>query len=123
MIQVNELRVNDFLLKNGKPCMIGADAICQIGWNSDGLRHAHSKDKWEPIPLTPEILENVPFETLYVGSRETTYWQQHKPDIDFVLTWYVKDGRIEWKGRKIQYVHELQNLYFALAGEELDISF
>lgn len=75
----------------------------------------------EGIPLTREVLYSVPFETLSVGSRDTSYWQPYKPDIDFTLTWYVSDGRIEWEGRTIQFVHELQNIYLDITKDELNV--
>lgn len=76
---------------------------------------------YDPIHLTPEILEKAGFQTyddikkLDVESDfgcELTYEKGH-------LFFYDCDGgKI---GKEIKHIHQLQNLYFALTGEELPI--
>ena len=80
-------------------------------------------DHYEPIPLTEKKLLEYDFKLL---SQKVTR--------KGVLREFVKKGvRIElsyglnfyYKGRKsliIDHVHQLQNLYFALTGEELEIN-
>ena len=81
-------------------------------------------DRIEPIPLTEEWLFKF-------GFRDNNY--SFDKDI-FHISWSVRvistnvrslfflDGEIpdDWK-INIKYVHQLQNLYFALTGEELEI--
>jgi hypothetical protein len=89
------------------------------------LRDVLSGFHYEPIPLTPEILEKAGFkkgEPFYISHEDTFYlgdryfWVQHcfchktSHESAIVLAWWVK------------YVHQLQNLYFALTGEELEIN-
>ena len=85
-----------------------------------------------PIPLTEEWLLNFGFERddedeAYVGSglyiedrNRDRYMSQEKRDSlkDSFGVWFVNSGRLI---RDIKYVHQLQNLYFALTGEELTI--
>lgn len=72
---------------------------------------------FDPIPLTPELLEKCGFELL-VG------------DYDFDT--YSKNGIEVWEhdegychsyafGGDVDHLHQLQNLYFVLTGEELEI--
>jgi len=78
------------------------------------------------IPLTPEILEKCGFvEDKYNPGRfEKEIDDQHK------LVYGSYDGIIlecddtfyNIELSKIQYVHQLQNLYFALTGNELNIN-
>ena len=67
----------------------------------------------EPIPLTEEWLLKFGFERLGSGR------------FDFkTFTYYLHDGSFYNKTSRlctIKYVHQLQNLYFALTGEELTI--
>ena len=76
----------------------------------------------EPIPLTEEWLVKFGFEykdgylTLelgYFSGSNFIYW------IGDVLNLFCKSGMM--LTNNIKYVHQLQNLYFALTGEELKI--
>ena len=74
----------------------------------------------EPIPLTPEILEKAGFtneDKLHAGAN--TWWKEGMGEY---LSFYY-DGFLKYEltGRSVKYLHQLQNLYFALTGEELEI--
>lgn len=72
-----------------------------------------------PIPLTPEILEKAGFK-----AKGSGFWNLEK---DFCsLEVYINDKSIttfsyNWEVAECQNLHQLQNLYFALTGEELNI--
>jgi len=70
-------------------------------------------DGFDPIPLTEEWLLKFGFEPL--GSSR----------FDFkIFTYYLYDGSFYNQSSRlstIKYVHQLQNLYFALTDEELEI--
>jgi len=77
-----------------------------------------------PIPLTPEILEKCGFEwSIYHQA-----W--HKQGFVFDLSERSVGGFFMHKSRlnseiicpEIQYLHQLQNLYFALTNSELTIN-
>ena len=81
-----------------------------------------SLDSIHPIPLTPEILEKCGFEwSIYHQA-----W--HKQGFVFDLSERSVGGFFMHKSRlnseiicpEIQHLHQLQNLYFALTGEELN---
>lgn len=77
----------------------------------------------EPIPLTYEWLERFGFFNPFVGpvcdkitERMDMRFRIHKVgENKFIL------GHYESSSKPIEYVHQLQNLYFALVGEELTI--
>ena len=79
----------------------------------DGLHGdlGYTYDNINPIKLTEEWLVNFGFKKDKIDS---TYY---KGDFEVFLTEYFKykDSHL----RKINYVHQLQNLYFALTGNEL----
>lgn len=66
----------------------------------------------EPIPLTEDWLLKFGFEDVPTGN----YWNQKLCIHIYSNEFYIlqEQGRVF-----IQYVHQLQNLYFALTGEEL----
>jgi len=77
-----------------------------------------------PIPLTPEILEKCGFEPHYnVNSdQDEVEWLAHSK-LDYVT---YKDGKFDMgygfgSLDHIQYLHQLQNLFFSMTGEELEV--
>jgi hypothetical protein len=80
----------------------------------------------KPIPLVPEILERCGFKNYggWIGKKiAVDFWDEQTEIvfefIDSNLTVYGNDIRI----RKIENtaVHQLQNLFYSLTGEELQI--
>ena len=92
-------------------------------------------DDLKPIPLTEEWLLKFGFEKFVYDSEETGYGTEYKlkasEDVfmvysdDFSLGLYSDESREENDMaviptyEHIKHVHQLQNLYFALTGEEL----
>jgi hypothetical protein len=69
----------------------------------------------QPIPLTEEWFLKFGFESIYSG----TCYVQKRVEIAYNS---MQGFYIIMSGLKIEYVHQLQNLYFALTGEELTIN-
>lgn len=63
----------------------------------------------EGIPLTPEILEKCGF----VQTSAATFGNG-------IIGIYFGEGEYFYNHGKGKYLHQLQNLYFALTGEELN---
>ena len=86
------------------------------------------KDNYFGIPLTEEWLLKFGFEREY-ELRKTVYYMNNYS----IILWVYKNGRIDLRiggidfkdkdvrFKKYQYVHQLQNLYFALTNTELEI--
>lgn len=82
-------------------------------------------DKWafEPIPLTPEILEKAGFKDkkykpLFKMVSAPVHYERN-------IIIICQDERYSlncYEDTEIKYLHTLQNLYFALTGQELKIS-
>jgi hypothetical protein len=99
--------------------------------------HIYHKDL-KPIPLTPDILTKCGFENdtedIKTGyDRDNGYEFYKLPTTTFIISerdgefrkyWEVdEDTFYSWHGVEIKYLHQLQNLFFALTGEELKINF
>lgn len=91
-----------------------------------GKTHSGSYDiECEPISLTEEWLLKFNFTRHHVDySNDVIYIKNVPSNNEFEWGVYPNElgSGIQIKNRKlIQYVHQLQNLYFALTGEELEI--
>lgn len=126
-MKASELRIGNYLLCYGKLRQVveiglhGFLATSTEGQSAHSFEHA----MYQPIPITEEWLLNFgfkdntircglikisvrPFETVIQGIIAGKWKVTLLDDIPAML-------------RSVQYVHELQNLYFALTGEELTI--
>lgn len=107
-MQKEELRIGNWVTENGRLIHI-----------HDGFGIDHAQ-KFEPIKLTKEWLNKFGF-----VSNGVTY---ELPNFRFQISRPLNyEGFVFCDGysvitEKIQYVHQLQNLYFALTGEELETS-
>jgi hypothetical protein len=118
MINTNELRKgNKILFENEIIEVVGFIHNC-IHWYSENGTPCHSltiRGGFEPIPLTEDWL-------LKFGFKQDS---DLKNSICRYGIWFNKNNMeatyLSQKLIKIKYVHQLQNLYFALVGEDLTL--
>jgi hypothetical protein len=118
-MKANELRIgNLFILPNGD--------IGKISYHEIRLMVvAIEKPDYKPIPLTEEWLlkfgfsnrEAFSYKEWFIGFNPITH------DWMFDICWLVGHDYPFYRNGHfaIKYLHQLQNLYFALTGEELTI--
>lgn len=70
--------------------------------------------EWKPIPLTKEWLERFGFKVGNLYADKGWFWLERYRTLR-AYVFVIEDKLI-----KVKYVHQLQNLYFALTGEELE---
>lgn len=120
-----ELRIGNYVRTYGQD--VGHRTI--VGITPEGVNLLEQDEKIdynliEPIPLTEEWLEKFGFEDY--GSDS---WFKARYENENLCINILKSGEfcVEGVGVKgesgmyIEYVHQLQNLYFALTAEELEI--
>lgn len=123
----NELRIGNFVIFEQTTHIIteiGSD-VCRSVWHrkNPGEIYIHTYDEIKPIPLTDIILERSGFEYDNDTKKFTLLFSLTKYDFCFEINthdnefYYFIDGRKLW----FEYVHQLQNLFFCLTGEELII--
>lgn len=136
-IKASELRLENLISYNGEPMPIfsidrGSRSFytindIQINRNT-GCTIKGGEDVFNPIPLTEKWMQKFGFVTADYEVDQIV-WDYNDnfcivqdgvpPENEpFVFEW--EDGRDNRK-TDIKYVHQLQNLYFALTGEELQI--
>jgi hypothetical protein len=126
MIKANELRIGNWvmfsLLNNPPPDFI--NKLAKV--DAQDIRYiqedVHSDYmEWNPIPLSPEILEKAG--GIKQTHDESEYWFKK----DFGLRYLDYAPAIiliigyERKHVNLKYLHQLQNLFYSLTGEELNI--
>lgn len=109
-MKANELRIGNFVSKDGE--IYEADFIT-----------IRMTENYEPIPITEEWLLKFGFDKV-LPRNDKMYYRLN----DYFV---IEDSRVFLLGddafeilklrQEIKYVHQLQNLYFALTGEELTI--
>jgi len=112
MIQANDLRVGNILQSYE-----GSEFEYVVIQSGDILMCQEANENFnnwrKPIPITEEWLLRMGFESLEDG------WYKIEE-----YTWNIYDKGFRYKGQHIaepDYIHQLQNLYHALTGEELTI--
>ena len=132
MIKANELRIGNYAQIN--PAHVPAASeikplqIASIGKNSgvafeDDTENSYEFHEIYPILLSENLLKKVWF------LKEKAEWGDEHNYLLNTLTFYIENGLVlkVYAGTSRQipclYLHQFQNLYFALLGEELEISF
>jgi hypothetical protein len=125
MIQANELRIGNWVMHPNGDVKISAEDI--------GSKY--SLDACNPIPLTPEIFEKAGFEKETPDDKYGVVYKKDKFNFiirrvnfgmigkdDFGWSFELSD-ETNWATivSKLQSLHQLQNLYFALTNTELNI--
>lgn len=113
-MKANELRIGnivlrkEFLHSNLENCRFDKIVVTHNDINACHIYNRH----FEPIPLTEEWL----FKFRFVYNPHSSEF--HGKNMIF-HNWIKDRGYVSWGSTQIKYVHQLQNLYFALTGEEL----
>lgn len=135
MINTHELRIGNLLLSDTQE-LVKIDSIINITAVTDDKLGCYECNQIFPISLTREILEKVGFE--YSGNHVYEYkdnsnilfdepedWNNIKKypigiaggDSNYFLAYFPKGEVII----RCLYLHQLQNMYFAIIGQELNV--
>ena len=139
-MKANELRIGNYLQdQNGNILLVIHISTESIQTTVlDRIKYPLPNGwQMEPIPLTPEILEKCGFENDYKNSGSKWHKKQYFTDCKeaaevMIINVNPENGRVAiydeesyespaMTGKSILYLHQLQNLYFALTGEELEV--
>ena len=124
-MKVNELRIGNYILFDN-------DVYDVRGFVNERVK-IHKKEVYigqlfKPIPLTEEWLLNFGFEKHHQSFYNKTLCVREVEYLWFYSIYPLKNSIIplvnmsaQATGHYIKYVHQLQNLYFALTGEELKL--
>lgn len=134
MVDVKELRIGNIVYVR---CQDGEHTVESIekkdGWTggykihmANGLKS--SLDYIMPIPLTEELLLKCGFETEHYGFSNVNIELSYGCFLcggisqDYDVGLFVSTNGAEYAvSNEIKYLHQLQNIYYALTGKELEI--
>jgi len=106
-MKATELRIGNIIYNTV------ADRNTAIIADQYSIQYAHL---YKPIPLTEQWLKDFGFEKKFIDNDEGRYY-------DYELNEFhihgLSNNHFIFLMRKINYVHQLQNLYFALTEKEL----
>lgn len=122
-MEASDLRLGNIILSpdTGKPVVVELGHLQAI---KDGVKF--NNKYYEPLVLSPEILEKAGFverDRALLESYGYRNFIHRNATIQIgpngIKTWV--SNKMDEPVEHIKYLHELQNLYFALTGEELNI--
>lgn len=117
-MQASELKIGNYIYLKSKNRIYEISTGYEIDIGTDS-------EDFEPIPLTEEILLKCGFEKDDIRDQDYYEWYQKEFPIIGVLCQssdktYLFDENTDTL--RIYYLHQLQNLTFALTGQELSIN-
>ena len=112
-----ELRIGNWMMGN-KPFQIKANDI-GLAYYHELVKH---EPRWQPVKLTEDWLTRLCFRRNDVKNIDQ-YENTKPPHHMFLLNFYDTFGMVRGNTQtRVHYVHQLQNLYFALTSQELTIN-
>lgn len=124
-----DFRIGNLLIDSkGRLCKVESLDVKQERYGGDihapAIRGGITSLPVKPIELTPEIMKRLGFKhegkdyrIEFKGCIYIAFWSRIKSEIHALgIKFDNETNNFTWH---IKYVHQLQNLYFALTGEEL----
>lgn len=130
MIQANELRKGNWVNYNGINCFITQIMLNELEAalkEEDQYSYRlYNYDEVHPIPLTPEILykselikqERFHYSEVFCSANGNFIINQLRDSCEIS---YGLDGNFAIICKHNLFLHQLQNLYYALTGKELEV--
>ena len=117
-MKAQELRIGNLLSVGADKTTIVTDILTKDfeGWSF--LCYGYTESRVSPIPLTEEWLLKFGFSCHKNGFYFKDDWFRVYWEDDILFYCWAENNMPEVK---LEYVHQLQNLYFTLTGEELTI--
>lgn len=105
-----DFKVNNYVNQNGKPYMLSAQDICDL--------ETTDCEDIEPMLLTREILDSCETESCIVEDLKCEYLTFLETKDGFCLS----DNRGRKLSKVFKYVHQFQNLFYAIYQQELNLN-
>jgi hypothetical protein len=122
-MKANELRLTNLVFLDDAITEIGITQLMNFAfWEKN--EQEYYPNRWKPIPLTPQMYEKCGFTRVDNHSiKDRYFWSGYNGftllyDLDSESAKYFPLDAVA----EIKYVHELQNMYFALTKKELEIN-
>ena len=131
MIDARELRIGNYIFwnipqKKGVPHRIIGILERSLHTVPISIPDSRDVEEYEPIPLTPELLEKCGVDT---ASNETVFKEKYLTAKNRGIHFFFRNNILEYSTvhscnkTHIKYLHQLQNLFYCLTGKELEVNF
>lgn len=135
-IKAGELRLGNWVEIPRGACRVTGidDDYISMGGGLGDDRLLYTTEEIKPIPLSKEVLEKCGFEKHLIDKsfpEEGYYYSMSLSEDKYIDLGFItgdKNGYLEAclfpyeEAFRCRYIHQLQNLYFALTGHELEIT-
>lgn len=122
MIKANELRIGNIVnsLTSGgwKLAYVDIEMLKLLPRQNDPFEYMGIR----PVPLTTEILYNSGFEVYHDNPRLEFFYVNKAGYYPFFIYSDREGNFYHNENLELKYLHQLQNLFFALTGSELPVS-
>ena len=110
-MDAKELRIGNYVIDKEDGSLYQIPSVSSI----------NGADLMNPIPLTEQWLKDFGFEFKFFDEQDNNVLKLDniKVVFDNITTFGMWNIPFKEFKRRVQYVHQLQNLYFALTGNEL----
>lgn len=125
-MEANELRIGNYLYTGhgiSKVLEIKGSGVRVINMHSRNIYNRKFNAKISPpigIPLTPKVLDKTGFEESV--SRDGKCWGINHNGVAIVIHLLASGSFYYGNAVSFNYIHQFQNIVFALTGKELPIS-
>lgn len=133
-MKANELRIGNYVYdRGGKLLQIDwfeKNKVCMRMWTESKIMELHPMTEefeyCQPIPLTEIWFNKFGIRGVGLSGNMFIYKDAFDNGSRFIIEWdgesfYPEIDFAQCSWAELKYVHQLQNLYFALMGEELKI--
>ena len=116
VLKANDLRIGNLIFYETVDLNTGENVLEIVEATANDIKTQELKSIFSPIPLTEDWLLKFDFYVSDVFGQKQYFLSG--------ITIYVNDGKFQHSGydRQIKYVHEIQNLYFALTQREITVA-
>ena len=126
-MEAKQLRIGNYVYRQSSKLIVDKSSVYQI--ENVNLQSAL---KYDPIPLTKQWILDLGFikneikqviEVLDISENDKHLeFEITDEGLDLWISSDIMDEALYFPLNHIKYVHQLQNLYFALTGEELTVN-
>lgn len=132
IMDIRELRIGNLIEYQDEILIVTSVSIDFVGAYSRGIGRIRFSDSqnflFKPIPITEELLLKFGFEKNRSDEWSNYCSLENKDEDSLIIVFekgefYYSAGEGVELSKKYKYIHELQNLNFAILGVDLDIKF
>jgi hypothetical protein len=120
-MKATELRIGNWVYSDGQEKQVVGLIGNQIMVVKTVNGVKNDNDVKDPIPLTEEILLKCGFEFISSQQGQIYYHKDGWIVLQSYGKWHYSPSLSNTVGKSIDYLHQLQNLYWSLCNEELNV--